>query len=360
MLEVNIEKRFKNLKFHYDFKTDSRRVVIFGPSGAGKSNLLKMIAGFYSPDAGYISVKGKTYFDKVKKINLPIFSRNIGYITQEYTLFPNMTVRENILYGIKRKKICLIEDSFKKLLSVLEIGEKLDEYPQKLSGGQRQRVALARALLVNPEILLFDEPFSALDKPIKDRLIETLINILSQSELSLLSDNTPSIFVTHSIEDAHILGDTLIILADGKVVEYGKKEDIFNNPTYLKSAILLNFKNIYKIQKIDKPKEVTFLNKRFICKNIKDGTYICIRPENVMVVREDADFSEKENLIFAKVSQIKNIGVSYELVTVTPFNEKIYVNLPAHAFEKMDIFIGKEIPLSLKSESLIILKEDMQ
>lgn len=356
MIEVNVEKRFSKLKFCYNFKTEASRIVIFGPSGAGKSNLLKMIAGFYPPELGYITVNGRTYFDKATGENLPIFSRNIGYIPQDYTLFPNMTVRENITYGMNIKKVQFDRNISEELLNILEIKDKLEEYPAKLSGGQKQRVSIARAIFSKPDILLYDEPFSALDKPIKDRLIDTILQLIDKMrESSEL--NIPSIFVTHNLEDAYILADDLVIIMDGNVTEYGVCKKLFTSPVYRKTAQLLDFKNIFKLEGVS-DNRVCFLNKNFNIENVREGAFVGIRPENVMVIRDDACLHKKANVIKAKVTRIKNLGLFGEILTKVNITETIVVRLPLHSLEKLNLFVGKEIFLSLKTESLVILKED--
>ena len=193
MLKVKITKSFKHEKMNFSFKSETNRLVLFGASGCGKSTLLKMIAGFVKTDNGLIDFNGNCLFSKEKNINIPIYKRNIGYLPQENTLFPNFSVKENILYGLKAQKLPFISSEFDNIIDRLRISHKLDSMPATLSGGQMQRIALARLLMIRPKLLLLDEPFSALDTPVKECLRELVMNLTSEV-------NIPIIFVTHDVK----------------------------------------------------------------------------------------------------------------------------------------------------------------
>lgn len=348
MIEISIKKYFRKKTFIYKFSSNKQRIVVFGHSGAGKSNLVKMIAGFYPPDEGFININGVTFFKK-GEINLSIDKRRVGYLPQEYTLFPHLTVLDNILYGVKIRKIKADRELFEFLVNTLEIGEYLDKYPSILSGGQKQRIAIARALMVNPNILLFDEPFSSLDKPIKERLID-LINIILQQM------DKPAIFITHDIDDAYLLGDDVVVIKDGKVIEYGDKSSIFNMPQYVETARLINFKNIWAIDKVENG-YLKVNNEKLFTKNAIDGAkFVGIRPENVMIVRRDAK-DKKENQFDVVVKWIKKFSGFCEIKVEHGNLGTIYIKLPEHAFNKLNIAENENINISLKSESLITMKE---
>jgi len=225
MIKINISKKLGGKYFSYKFESDKKRIVIFGPSGAGKSNLIKMIIGFYPPDDGVIEVEDRVFFNSNKKVNIPVNKRNIGYVPQEYTLFPHLNIKENILYGVKVKGQDVDSDLYQFLVSSLEIEHLLDRYPHDLSGGEKQRVAIARSFIVKPSLLIFDEPFSSLDKPIKEKLINMIELLFNKIEI-------PSIFITHDIDDAFLLGDDVVIIYKGKVLEYGEKDRIFSKPIF--------------------------------------------------------------------------------------------------------------------------------
>jgi len=196
------------------FQSDSRRIVLLGPSGAGKILTLRLIAGLIKPDAGRIVVDGQVYVDKKSKRYLPASERETGFLFQDYALFPHLTVRQNVAFGLhrgllnpsKRESAAQVVDWIQKF----ELEAVALNYPHQISGGQKQRVALARALVARPRILLLDEPFAALDQDLRARMREEVSAL--QTEL-----NIPMITITHDQQDAEALGDHVIMLSQGRV-----------------------------------------------------------------------------------------------------------------------------------------------
>ena len=244
LLKVNIQKELKEFDLDVSFDLKNKRLGILGPSGCGKSMTLKSIAGIVSPDKGVVSVitdKEDVYFDSSKKINLTPQKRNVGYLFQNYALFPNMTVEENVAAGLPKgydKKI--VSDMIQRFqLDGLE-----KRYPRQLSGGQQQRVALARILAYGPDVILLDEPFSAMDTFLKEQLRIELVN-------SLRDFDGFSIMVTHDRDEAFQFCDELIVLDEGKIIAKGKTYDVFENPKKVQVARLTGCKNISKVEIID-------------------------------------------------------------------------------------------------------------
>lgn len=243
MLYVNIKKRLKNFTLDIRLDTAEKRVGILGQSGSGKSMVLKAIAGIIKPDEGIIVLNNRVLFDSKKKINLPSRERNVGYLFQNYALFPHMTVKENIMSGMlkhsKIEKIQVCNNMIKKLcLEGLE-----DRYPKQLSGGQQQRVAIARMLATKPEILMFDEPFSALDYHLREHMQENLLEILNE-------ESTTSLLVSHDIDEAYRLSKEIVIVDNGKIQRQDKKEDVFKDPQKVCAAKITGCKNLSKAKKI--------------------------------------------------------------------------------------------------------------
>jgi len=243
-LEVNITKKLPGFELRVDFKADNDILGFLGSSGSGKSMTLRCIAGIETPDLGKIVLNGRVLFDSESKINIPIRERKVGLLFQNYALFPNMTVEQNIGFGIS-KSISKVERTQKieKKIIDLQLSGMEKRYPYQLSGGQEQRVALARALVVEPEILLLDEPFSALDEHLRDSLIMQLRD-------DLINYKGTSIFVTHNMEEAYQLCNNIIIIAGGSINSRGHKDDIFNNPPTLCAAKLTGCKNFSKAKKV--------------------------------------------------------------------------------------------------------------
>ena len=243
LLKVNIQKKLKEFELEVDFELKKKRLGILGPSGCGKSMTLKSIAGIVNPDNGVVSLtvdEENIYFDSNKKINLKPQKRNVGYLFQNYALFPNMTVEENIAVGVSKDDKKTVSEMIKRFH--LEGLEK--RYPRQLSGGQQQRVALARILAYGPDVILLDEPFSAMDAFLKEQLRIELVNTLKDFDGF-------SIMVTHDRDEAFQFCDELIVLDKGKIIAKGDTYEIFENPRKVEVARLTGCKNISKIEIID-------------------------------------------------------------------------------------------------------------
>ena len=243
LLKVNFQKKLKEFDLKVDFELEHGRLGILGPSGCGKSMTLKSIAGIINPDSGFISLttdEETVYFDSNKKINLKPQIRNVGYLFQNYALFPNMTVEENIAVGLSDDDEKTVSEMIRRFR--LEGLEK--RYPRQLSGGQQQRVALARILAYGPDVILLDEPFSAMDTFLKEQLRIELLN-------SLKDFDGFSIMVTHDRDEAFQFCDELIVLDQGEIIAKGNTYDIFENPRKVQVARLTGCKNISKIEVID-------------------------------------------------------------------------------------------------------------
>ena len=235
-LIVRIEKKLKNFTLQVNFETKDTCLGILGPSGCGKSMTLKCIAGIVTPDKGYIELNGKVLYDSVHKINLTPQERKVGYLFQNYALFPNMTVYDNIGLGMKESKKDKKQLIYK-MLEDFKLKGLENQYPGKLSGGQQQRVALARMLACKPDVLLFDEPFSAMDSYLKEELQIQLQDLLDEYQGA-------SIMVTHSRDEVYRFCKDVIVLDQGKTLEAGETKKIFASPRKVQTARLTGCKNI--------------------------------------------------------------------------------------------------------------------
>jgi molybdate transport system permease protein len=247
-LVIDFEKQLPEfdlqIALHCINKSVDKSIGVLGASGTGKSMLLKCIAGMETPSSGRISINGKVLFDSEKKINLSSRDRNIGFLFQNYALFPHLTVAQNIAFGLPKGLTALqIKQKVSEQLHSIELQGFGDRYPHQLSGGQQQRVALARALVSQPDILLLDEPFSALDTHLRSQMERELISALSNYSGTTL-------FVTHNIEEAYRICTNLLILDHGQVMRYGEKSDVLENPANLETARLTGCKNFSRINLI--------------------------------------------------------------------------------------------------------------
>ena len=244
-LEVNIKKDLGSFVLDIAFNTEMGISALLGASGCGKSLTLKCIAGIIKPDSGRIVLNGRVLFDSKEKIDIPPQKRGVGYLFQNYALFPNMTVEQNIACGIyheKNKK--LKKKKVAEIIEKMQISGLEKRKPHQLSGGQQQRVALARILIGNPEILLLDEPFSALDSYLKEYMISEVKKILLEYDKDML-------LVTHSREEAYALCSDILVMDNGKLSRKGPKDEVFYDPQTVSAAILTGCKNIYKAEKYD-------------------------------------------------------------------------------------------------------------
>lgn len=216
-MELVIEKLLRDpageFRLDVQLQSDARRIVFFGPSGSGKSVTLRLIAGLLTPDRGRIRLNGRVLYDHTQGLDLAARQRRIGFLFQDYALFPHLTLRDNIAFGLRRLFTRLDGETSQRideLMASFGLAQLADRRPGQLSGGQRQRAALARALAPRPEILLLDEPFSALDQPLRQLLREEVARLLDIS-------NPPLILVTHDPAEALFFGEAIAIFCRGRI-----------------------------------------------------------------------------------------------------------------------------------------------
>lgn len=353
-IQVKVENfLLKNISFELE---KGQILAILGPSGAGKTLLLETIAGFYVPDRGQI------YLDGQDISTLPVEKREIGFMFQDFALFPHWTVKENVLSPIKfAKKYKKTNLDPEEIIKMLHIESLLDRYPSNLSGGEKQRVALARSLITNPKMFLFDEPMSALDAHTRENLREELLQILKKLSLS-------AIYVTHDHVEAFTLGDFVGIIKDGNLIQVGEKNQIFRKPNSKFVANFVGIKNLFSanIQFVENISpdlsliranydQLTFeiLSKEKVM--LKDRVLLCIRPEDVTFLGE----SEKENY------NLKNI-ITLEVIDIVQidFFYKIFlrgdISLKAislkDTIKKYKIKIGEKVNVHIDPESIHVIK----
>jgi molybdate transport system permease protein len=236
-LIVEIQKKLPGFEMNVSFSTDNQPLGLLGASGAGKSLILRCIAGIETPDSGRIVLNGRVLFDSTKGINLPSRERRIGFLFQNYALFPHLSVAQNIAFGLpKGTPKAMVRQQVETQLAAVKLQGFAHRYPHQLSGGQQQRVALARALASQPEVLLLDEPFSALDTHLRSQMEQQII-------ASLSAYAGVSLFVTHNLEEAYRVCTNLLVLEQGRVIAHSSKHHIFEHPQTVGIAQLTGCKN---------------------------------------------------------------------------------------------------------------------
>jgi len=225
-LSVRIVKKVEGFTLDVEWQIGNELAVLFGHSGSGKSMTLQCIAGLVKPDEGSIRANGDLFFDHGLNVHVPPQKRSFGYVFQDRVLFPHMTVRGNITYGCKGLSRSEIQGRVAEMIGLLHLRGLEDRFPAEISGGQKQRVALARALIGRPEALLLDEPFEALDNPIRLEMRNLLKEIRREFDL-------PVVLVTHDVLEAYTLADRVIVYSKGRIQRSGSPSEIFRLPADL-------------------------------------------------------------------------------------------------------------------------------
>lgn len=296
---------------------DGELVTLLGPSGCGKSTLLRIIAGFTDINNGKVMIDGQDIS------NIPVNKRDVGMVFQSYALFPNMTVFENVAFGLKTRKIPAdtIEEKVYEILSLVGLEDRMDYYPSELSGGQQQRVALSRALVTKPRVLLLDEPLSALDAKIRLSLRKLIKDVQRQL-------NITTIFVTHDQEEALSISDRVFIMNEGKIVQAGVPDDIYKKPESIFVAKFIGTFNFFKIEKIDADNKIISIPFKMkldnIPKDINLDTMVGIRPEAIKILDKYEDYSQ-DNLYKGKIIDIAIMG-NVKRITVDILGQKVLID----------------------------------
>ncbi|MBF0103184.1 MAG: ATP-binding cassette domain-containing protein [Desulfobacterales bacterium] len=231
--QVKLQKKVNGFDLDIEWQIGNELAVLFGFSGAGKSMTLQLIAGLLKPDYGKISIDETVYFDSLAGINLSTQQRPFGYVFQDLALFPHMTVLKNILYGAAQLTKHEKMDRANYLIRTFKLSGCEDRYPHEISGGQKQRVAFARALIRHPKLLLLDEPFTALDRPLRIEMIHFLRELRDNF-------NIPVILVTHDFKEASLISNKIIVYEHGRIAQIGLPERIKNNPANLYVSELIS------------------------------------------------------------------------------------------------------------------------
>ncbi|MFA5367346.1 MAG: ABC transporter ATP-binding protein [Dehalococcoidia bacterium] len=316
--------------------------IILGPTGAGKTLLLETVAGLRRNDAGSI------FINNIDVTRLEPERRKTGFVYQDYTLFPHLSVRDNIIFGLKCRRAhkSAINDKLAHLAELLNIGQLLERRPETLSGGEKQKVSLARALSTDPDVVLLDEPISALDPQQRESVQNDLKDISKKL-------NRTFIHVTHNFEEAVALGDRIAVLSEGRLLQTGSAEDIFRHPNSEFVARFAMTRNIFSGPVADDGCGGSVLiidnNKLEVVTELRGRLHASIRPEDILISR-DMLISSARNSIKGKITRIDDRGATLYVTVAAPMEFVCLVT--RRSYEELKLAEGGEAYLTFKASAV--------
>jgi molybdate transport system ATP-binding protein len=352
-LQASIQRKFGGgFRLNVAFKTETPPgsvLVVFGPSGSGKTTLLRCLAGLESVDQGSIEFDETIWCDTERRLLVRPQQRHIGYVPQDYGLFPHLSVRRNIVYGIPRSVLEKEKTWVDQLISVLGLQDLQHHLPSGISGGQRQRVALARALARRPKLLLLDEPLSALDAPTRASLRLELRRTLR--ELAV-----PAVLVTHDWEDTLTLGDQMILLVNGDLLQSGTPLDILTRPESLAVASVVGVETVTPGRRVRRERGIAELDVAGLILWAADvdfqddDVYVCIRAENVTLEVGSGTRSSARNHLPGTVTSLAAAGPLVRVTVDVGF--KIQALVSRQALEDLDLDLGSDVIAGIKATAV--------
>ena len=347
MIELDVRLRTGSFQLDVQCQLPGRVNAVVGPSGSGKTTLLETIAGIRSGARGSISVGGEIFLHSERALAIPPEKRRVGYVPQDAALFPHLSVRDNILFSGGR-------DGLASILSTLEIEHLLDRYPTNLSGGERQRVALARALLSQPRLLLLDEPFSALDQPLRERLLLYCRRVRDTFSI-------PMIYVSHQIIDAMALSDWAVVLRNGRVAAAGPSEEVLHDRSLAGAEA---FENVLVVSD---PQH--FPDRGITRVHTNDGLQlvipydevagsdfplvITISGDDVVVFSQQPRGASARNILRGRVSRLSRSGGTVELTVDAP--TRLFLRATSEAVDDLGLKVGCEVWLALRARAIRVI-----
>ncbi len=360
-LIVDIHRQLPSFTLDLRLEVGREVMVLFGPSGAGKSMTLESVAGLVTPDRGEIVLDGRVLFRRGgdgSHANLPVRRRGVGYVFQSYALFPHLTVLGNVRYPLGRDSAA--QQRAQTLIKQMGLDELGDRYPHQLSGGQQQRVAIARAMARDPDVLLLDEPFSALDPGLRERLRTDLRALQVERQLIVIC-------VTHSVEDAFALGDRLAVLRDGALEQVGTVGEVFRRPSSMSAAEVLGIRNIFHARVVSATADRVLLDWEGIqlyapAQSCTSGELVpvYIAPEDVKLLYPDRPVlgSLAHNQLEATVLGVQHRH-NLQIIRLLLHNgHELEARGTSYFYQQLDLHPGAPVRITLRLEGLRILREE--
>ncbi|WP_373231825.1 sulfate/molybdate ABC transporter ATP-binding protein [Cohnella sp.] len=354
MLDVTFSKKMKGFFLSSTFSAGQEILGVLGPSGCGKSLTLQCIAGLTSPDEGKILLNERVLFDSSRGIHVAPRFRKIGYVFQQYALFPHLTVAQNIAYGIHHVARKERTKDVGEMIKRMHLTDLHDRYPSQLSGGQQQRVALARTLITKPELLLLDEPFSAVDNHVKHFLEQELLEVIRNNYSGTV------LLVTHNIDEAYRLCNRIMMYANGRIVQIGTKEEIVHRPANLTAAQITGCKNLLPV--VSEGKDGNHWIFRSKGMQLKIKVFETITSKKIAGFRSHHVRLSTEpiyavNSFPCRIADVIE-GISSAAVWVECLGNRIQVEVPLEEWKLLNIHQFYEVYIHIPIEDIFLVDEE--
>jgi ABC-type sulfate/molybdate transport systems ATPase subunit len=358
MLDFAFEYRLEDFRLAPALTTGRDVTALYGPSGAGKSLTLLCLVGLRRPSRGHVRLNGRTLFDASAGIHVPSHLRRMGLVFQEYALFPHLTVASNLAYGLRGVSRAEMQERVQAMLRLLRLDAFGDRYPGELSGGQRQRVALGRGLIIQPELLLLDEPFSALDQMERERLRGEVLELLQ-------GFGGTTILVTHNLQEAYLMARQIAVIDGGRILQAGARDEVLQHPRTRQVAEHVGITNIFQGTVADADtgaSAISWHDQRLMLTYPLPaaGTPVefCIRPEDVRLVWPEKT-AERINVLQGRLTAELERGTDY-LLRFCPDGQtseagEIEIHCSEHLHYLMKLHPGKQVFIALPPDKLHIL-----
>ena len=355
LLTLDVTKRFSGFELECRATLESGVTAVFGSSGSGKTTLLSCIAGLLTPDRGEIRVQGDTVYSSATRTNLPPNKRRFGYVLQDAALFPNMSVRDNILYGHRLTGPDHRKVQPDDLVDLLRLSHLMDRGVANLSGGERQRVALARALATSPRVLLLDEPLASLDAGFRGVIIKYLRRIWSEL-------GTPMVYVSHSISEVVALADTTLVLSEGKKVVHGPTSQVLAHPEVSRVTDQAALENLLPAEVVstqvdDGLSELKVGDARLIGPSVRrdagEVVTVSIRAGDVIIALDVPPRTSARNVIPGVIEEVHAVGP--QALVYVDIGTRLVVEVTRSSVQNLNLREGLKIYLMIKTSSIGIL-----
>ena len=362
-LSAHIQKRFPGgFELVAELDAPAGITVVFGRSGSGKTTVLNCVAGLLAPDAGRIQVGDRVLFDSERNVNVPVARRRVGYVFQNLALFPHLTAEQNITYGLSRLEANVRRSLAQAMLEQFRIANVARRRPAQLSGGERQRVALARSLVIEPQVLLLDEPLAALDLPTQSQLIADL-------RLWNREHPIPILYVTHSQREAFALGERVVVLEKGKILAQGQPQEVLRAPRQETVAQLAGVENIFDARVVSLQETLGTMTCRLEDSAVEleiplakvepgAGVRIAIHAGDILMAVERPRGLSARNLLAGRMLSLEQQGIAVH--AHVDCGVTFQVRLTPGARESLHLDVGREVWLVIKTYSCHLLEHEPQ